>query len=335
MHLTLRRTRPVPSATHVSRRPAAYGLRAIFGSLGVAIILTGASGCDKHARSEALAEPIHLQTSLAGKPTVLFLLFGDRGDPRLLPVATVGHGRVSAIVLDAEGWHKFDQLYFKPGARVAIYRNGGSIGSAVVSRGMWNGGAPLYKLPGCRALRPLAAATLDSVPPDLTSLELVGTSDPLPPSAPRPAVVQADLDSARALAIRAAQRAGLTSSVRDELDLTVSAVYTGISSQPTLVATYMEKGSGAAPHPRHLFALSDSTAAGYAVSYFHAPKDSVPELRRMIDNVDLTGDGVDEIVLEGWRPGSDSYLVIMRYVNGGWHEMARGTSDWCADPPKR
>jgi hypothetical protein len=25
----------------------------------------------------------------------------------------------------------------------------------------------------------------------------------------------------------------------------------------------------------------------------------------------------------------------MRYLNGGWHELARGTSDWCADPPKR
>jgi hypothetical protein len=51
--------------------------------------------------------------------------------------------------------------------------------------------------------------------------------------------------------------------------------------------------------------------------------------------VDLTGDGVDEIVLEGWRAGGDTYLVVMKYDAGRWHEVARGDNTWCADPPKR
>jgi hypothetical protein len=50
--------------------------------------------------------------------------------------------------------------------------------------------------------------------------------------------------------------------------------------------------------------------------------------------VDLTGDGVDEIVLEGWRNGGDSFLVVMKYGNGKWHEIARGVNSWCADAPK-
>jgi hypothetical protein len=303
--------------------------------MAVASILSAAVGCDKRARNEAQAEPVQVQTSLAGKPTVLFLLFGDRTDPRLLPVATMGHGRVTPITLDAQGWRTFDQLYFKPGAQMAIYRDGAPIGNAVVQRGMWGGSAPLYKLPGCHALRPLAAAKLDSIPDGLLSVELVGTSDPLPPTPARPAVTPADLDSARAAAARAAQRTGLTSSAQDELDLSVSAFYTGVSSRPTLMATYMEKGSGSGGRPRHVFALSDSSETGYASSYLHSPHDSVPEFRRLIDHLDLTGDGVDEIILEGWKPGADSYLIVMRYLNGGWHELARGTSDWCADPPKR
>jgi hypothetical protein len=54
-----------------------------------------------------------------------------------------------------------------------------------------------------------------------------------------------------------------------------------------------------------------------------------------VDHVDLTGDGVDEVVLEGWKPGSDSYPIVLKYVNGGWHELARGAGTWCADAPRR
>jgi hypothetical protein len=303
--------------------------------MAVASILTVAVGCDKRAQGESLDAPVRLQTSLAGKPTVLFLLFGDKDDPRLLPVATIGHGRVTAINLDADGWRKFDDLYFKPGARMSVYFDDASVGNAVVQRGMWGGNGPLYKLPGCRALTPLAAARMDSTPAGLTTLELVATSDPVPPAAARPAVTAADLDNARAAAVRVAQRAGLTASAREEMDLSVQAIATGVSSQPTLVATYMEKGAGSGPHPRHVFAISDSAAGGYATTFFHSPRDSVPEFRRLIGHVDLTGDGVDEIVLDGWKSGADSYLIILRYINGGWHELARGAGSWCADPPRR
>ena len=315
-------------------RRAAAELRAIFGGMAVASILTAAVGCDKHAEAESRTPP-RMQTSLAGKPTVLFLVFGDRSDPRLLPIATVGHGRVTPITLDADGWRKFDQLYFKAGTEVAVYRDGGSVGSAVIQRGMWGGGAPLYKLPGCRALRPLAAAKLDSLQDFPMSLELLATSDPVPSAAARPSITPADLDSARAFAARAAQHAGLTTTARGELDLTVHALHSGVSAWPTLVATYMEKGSGSGFRPRHLLAIGDSSANGYAATYVHSPKDSVPELRRLIDHVDLTGDGVDEIVLEGWSAGSDSYLLILRYANGGWRELARGANSWCADLPRR
>jgi hypothetical protein len=273
------------------------------------------------------------QTSLAGKPTALFL-FGDRNDPRLLPVATIGHGRVTPITLDADGWRKFDGLYFKAGSQVAVYRRGSSLGNAVVSRGMWDGDAPLYKLPGCHALRPLAAATL-AAPADALTLELLGTSDPLPPGPPHPDVPPAMADSARELTARVAGREGLTATDRADLELTVSAFNTGASSQPTLVGAYSERGGGSGANARHVFMLADANSAGvYDATYVHTAKDSVPEFRRLIDHADLTGDGVDEIVLEGWRTGGDTYLVIMKFDAGRWHEVARGGTSWCADAPK-
>jgi hypothetical protein len=303
----------------------------MFGIAALASILTAAVGCDKRPEKQA---PIRLLTSLTGKPTVLYLLFGDRDDPRLLPVAAIAHGRVSPITLDPDGWRNFDQLYFRAGARVPIYSDGRTIGDAEVTRGMWEGNAPLYKLPGCRALRPLAAATLATAPPGSSTLELLGTSDTLLAAPARPTVTPAEMDTARAVAARMGQRAGLTATARAELDLTVNAIQTGVSGQPTLVATYMERGTGAGGRPRHVFALSDSAGSGYATSYMHTARDSIPEFRRLLDHVDLTGDGVDEIVLEGWTVGGDSYLVIMQHAGEQWREIARGANSWCADPPK-
>jgi hypothetical protein len=65
------------------------------------------------------------------------------------------------------------------------------------------------------------------------------------------------------------------------------------------------------------------------------PQDTVREYRRLIDHLDLTGDGVDEIVLEGWHTGSDSFLVFLHYHDGHWREIARGATSWCGDPPKK
>jgi hypothetical protein len=315
-------------------RPQARRLRAIFGGAVAASILTAAVGCDKRAEGEQA--PRQFQTSLAGKPTVLFLLFGERADPRLLPVATIGHGRVNPITLDASGWRSFDQLYFKSGSEVAVYQDGRSLGNAVIRRGMWEGNDPLYKLPGCKALRPLAAATLANGPTS-ASIELLGTSDPLPGQSSHTPIEKADEDSARAVAARTGPLGGLTASDQADMDLTVRAIRTGATAKPTLIAGFMERGGGGTGRQRHLFVIADAdgTRGGYAPTFTHTGRDSIPELLRLIDHADITGEGVDEIILEGWRVGGDSYLVIMGYQNGRWHELARGANNWCADPPKQ
>ena len=48
--------------------------------------------------------------------------------------------------------------------------------------------------------------------------------------------------------------------------------------------------------------IADSSATGFDATFVHSAKDTVTDYRRLIDHVDLTGDGVEEIVLEGWRP---------------------------------
>ena len=166
-------------------------------------------------------------------------------------------------------------------------------------------------------------------------LERIATSEPLAAPGVRAPIPASALDTARAIADRVAQHEGLTRSVRAELDLAVSAIATGATNSPTLVASYMEQGGGIHGHPRHVFLLADATARGYEASFVHVAGDSLPEFRRLIDHADVTGDGVDELLVEGWANGGESYLLFLRFVNGKWVEMARGETSWCADPKKK
>jgi len=296
----------------------------------VASILLVAAACGNKGES---AEVVH-HTSLAGKPNVIFLMFGDRTDPRLLPVATTIDGQVAPVSLSADGWRDFDRIYLRSGTKVSLYRDGRPDGDGVIKRGMWEGSTPLYKLPRCRSLKPLAAMTPRPEESREVMMERIASSEPLAPAPTRAPIPKGALDTAEALAIRVAQRVGITKRSRAELDLAVNAISTGATSMPTLVASFMERGGGIGGSPRHLFVLADSGAGGYAPSFVHSAEDSLPEFRRLIDHADITGDGVDELLLEGWKSGGESYLLFLRYSNGKWREMARGATSWCADASK-
>ncbi len=331
--LTLQRLNTPHCAVHGTRmhRRLQYRrpyLRAIFGTALVMSILTLASACDKHT-----ADTEKKQTSLGGKPRALVFLFGDKADPRMLPVAMLTGTHIEPISLDSTGWHNFDRLYFAQNADFSVYQHGVPIGSASVKRGMWYGKDPLYKLPGCHVSRPLAAATLNANPEGVVMYEMLATSDSLIAAPKRTAPTAADQDSAKEFAARAAHKEGLTNKARGELDEVLQAIPTGATSRPTLIASYLEKGSGLTGKPRHVFVIGDYSEAqqAYVTSFAHVPGDSVPEFRRFVDHLDLTGDGVDELLLEGWQREGESYLVILRYQNGHWREAMRTRPSWCDD----
>jgi hypothetical protein len=303
-------------------------LRAIFGVAVLGIILTATSSCDKKAET---AEVVH-RTSLANKPNIVFLLFGDHSNPRVLAVATSIEGQVAPVSLEPQGWREFDHIYFRPGTPLSLYRDGRPDGEATIRRGMWDASGPLYKLPRCRSVKPLAAVAPRKFASSEVMLERIATSEPLAAPPVRDVIPGSAIDSARAIALRVSQREGITRNARAGLDLAVYAIRTGATRAPTLVASYMERGGGIQGHPRHLFVLADSAAGGYAPSFVHSANDSLPEFRRYIDHADITGDGVDELLLEGWENGGDSFLLFLHYTNGRWREMARGETSWCADP---
>ena len=86
-----------------------------------------------------------------------------------------------------------------------------------------------------------------------------------------------------------------------------------------------------------MFALADDAGNGYQPTFRHTASGMVgsAEFRRYIDHLDLNGDGVDEIVLEGWQFAGETFVSVLGYSNGEWSEVFRGRASWCLSRPKK
>ena len=317
----------------------------------VATILMVATGCDKanaglkmaRQEDEAPEPPPSAQLDLSRRPDVLFQVFGSREDPRMIPLAAIGAGgSLTQIVLSSDRWRVFDTLYMSAGDSVRAYRDGRPAGAAIVRQGMWAKGSPLYTLPGCRRLTPLAAVSIPSAPEaDYTVEYLASTAELGSAHAEVGAIQRADAARlARKVGEAVAKERAIGQAALAELDFRALAVPTGASREPTLVASFMPppalhanaSGDGGS-RATHVFALADARSDGYAVTFRHTVTAGGAEgdFRRYVDHLDIDRDGIDEIVLESWRPSGDTFLVVLAFRSGAWTEIFRSRESWCLD----
>jgi hypothetical protein len=315
----------------------------------VATILTVATGCDKAnaglkmgGKSDDGGEPpASAQLDLAKRPAILFQVFGGRDDPRMIPLAALEGGVLKKIVLSSDNWRVFDTLYTRAGDSVTVYRDGRAAGAAKIRQRMWEKGTPLYTLPGCERLTPLAAVTVAGAPESDYTVEYLASTVKLGVAhdeiATLPSAEAARL--ARKVGEAVASDHAIGPEALADLDFRAIAVPTGATRQPTLVAAFMpppalhaDTRSGER-RTSHVFALADARPDGYAVTFKHvitASGDDV-DFRRYVDHLDLDGDRIDEIVLEAWKPGGDTFLLVLSFRGGAWEETFRGRESWCLD----
>jgi hypothetical protein len=308
----------------------------------IALILAGTAGCNKaNDGAAAGADAAAPQTDLATRPDILFQVFGEREDPRLIPVALLGPRGLEDIVLDAEGWRRFDAQYLRGGTTYTLYHDGRAHGPLTVRRGMWDQEPPLYTLPGCASLVPMASVALpDSAPPGYT-VELYATARTVAARADS-TLLRLSAESVTAIARRLGAESGagaeIDAATLDSLDFRAVAIHTGTGARPTVIVSYVDPQGGdeglGAGNTAHVLAVGDDTAGtGHRLSFSHAVNGDArtAAYRRYVDHLDLTGDGVDEILLEGWRYGGDTQLVVLAWRNGTWREVYTGRSSWCLD----
>ena len=313
----------------------------------IATIVVVAAGCDKTKSllgegrpPEVDGPPPEARLDLTRRPDVVFQLFGERDDPRMVPIAAIIDGALKPIELTASGWREFDAMYTRSDKSYALYRDGAAIGEVRVRRGMWErSDEPLYSLPGCRLVTPLSAVSIQTkVRLSYTVEALVVTPgiavQPKPPIKPAPGLEA----RARVIAIDVARAAGIDTAALRPSAFHYVAINTGATKSPTLVASFLDpESSDRNGTTAHVFALADDQGAGYQSTLSHTANGAVAsaEFRRYIDHLDLNGDGVDEIVLEGWKFAGETFVSVLGYANGEWREVFRGQSSWCLSRPTK
>ncbi|HTR76752.1 MAG TPA: hypothetical protein VMH39_01520 [Gemmatimonadaceae bacterium] len=314
-------------------------------SRGVHILATvsllAAAACEKAkpAKDPALViVPVGTPAlNLDAKPQILFQVFGDRESPHMMPIAAVVNGAIRPIGLNRAGWKALDAQFMAPGTTYPFYAEGGNPGELTVMRDT------SYTLPGCTVLKPMAQVQLSfKQPRSDPTVEFLASSGPL--AAPRPAppkmMASADIVKlARAIGHEAGKRAHLSAAEMDSLDFNARMIQTGASPAPTLVISFIDPNAGdgkAGPWTGHLFALADSGANGYEATYVHVVKGDARtvEFQRLMNHVDFTGDGADEIIVEAWRYAADNDLVVLGFRDGKWKEELRVKQNWCLDVPR-
>ena len=310
-------------------------------------ILALAAGCDKPTGSVRKAESITPEGTpaldLAAKPQILFQVFGDKEDAQIIPLAAVVGGAIRPIGLTDAGWHELDRTFFASGASFPLYRDDQEVGRATVSRGMWpTDSAPLYKLPGCSAVVPRASVklTFDQQRTDPT-IEFIASSEPLTSHPPFKGILASGSDvmkMGREFGHAVGKKADMDAAELDALDFHARQIVTGATDAPTLLVSFVDPNAGdlggGAGHTAHLFVLADKGAGGaYEPSYRHAASGDAKtvEFQRLVDHLDVNGDGVDEIILEAWHYGADNDLVVLTFRNAQWHEVLRVKQSWCLD----
>ena len=321
----------------------------------LATTLILALGCDKarqlaggSAEAQPAAEqqdgPSVARLDLSSHPDILFQVYGERDDPRMIPVGVLRNGTIERIELGESGWKQFDAMYDKPGAEYTVYDDGRAVGHATVPQGMWaDGRDPLYTLPNCTLMIPQAAMTLAAQARAGYTVALFASTRPLH-DAGVTRMAQAEVDRiGRDVATRVARSAGIAEAALASLELRAVAVATGVSSEsPTIVASLIDpradEQSSSREHTVHVFVVADRAGDGeYKPTYTHVVDGdaATSDFQRFVDHLDVAGDGATELAVESWRFGGDTFLTFLEYKNGAWSELYRGRSNWCLDGPSR
>ena len=285
-------------------------MRALVHRIGTLLtIVTVVTGCDKAKGFIGGERPAPPEIApgealnLARRPDILFQIFGEREDPRMIPIAAIEDGQLKAISLSSTGWQQFDAMYLRRGKAYKLYQDGRSRGTVTVRQGMWERPeTPLYTLPGCQALTPLASVSVTGLTKSAYTIEALASSFDRPAArAPKPLPDAHLAKTGRQIAMEAGGPENVDARMLDALDYRAVAINTGATESPTIVASFIDPtasdAGSATANTVHLFVIADRDVDGYAPTMSHVVNGPIAGAvyRRFFDHLDLTGDGINEM----------------------------------------
>lgn len=278
-------------------------------------------------------------TDLSGSPTILFSVFGPRDMPKLAPIAQITAEGLKPLVLDEAGWRELDSMYFAAGKTLSLYRNGQDLGPIEIARGMWPAdSSPLYEIRGCKTVVPQALGRFGANNTFEETIELLATSAPVAqPKDARPFPADPETQG-KTLASAVATAAEIGPEDLSGLDYHARWLRTGVGANGrTLLASYIDPNAGdlgpGAGNTAVLVLLAEDSAGTFNTSYQHAKsgESRTVEFRRLLNHLDLDGDGKSELVIEAWKYAEIPSLIVLKHNGTRWVETYRMSLEWCTN----
>ena len=278
------------------------------------VLLTLISSLMFQSRGAAQAKPQKGQT-VAGAGTIIFAVAKDtEGTFRIEPIVAINGGQYNEppVSVAAGVAKKFTDTYFFVGRQYRMIFGGGDAGSLTVRK---------FEPDSCgNLIAEVDAQTTARVGGEVQALAV--SSDKIGAGASsRRAPTEAERAEALGLARSVYGHRGVGATLINKLK-TVNLTATDIERDGRfeLIGSFQIDGGNEVMH--NLFIIFEPTAAGkYKAAWNWYQKGS--EDRKLVDVVDLDGDGTAEVIAEGFEIENNLYVIYKRQA-GVWRAVYKG-----------
>jgi hypothetical protein len=255
--------------------------------------------------------------------TIIFAVSKYESNVTAEPVVIYRGGEyVVPPIDDDDGSKSFARAYFSAGRKYRVLSGGGEAGTLTVNK---------YMEQGCVGL--VAEATAETQARLGGRVKVLATDSQ---TLGRGAVSRrAPTEAERARAVELARagyvKNGVGSALAAKMEVVnLTATDLDRDGRFELVGSFLVKKEGAAPESYTLFLIMEPAGDAFktAWEWFHKGYEDGYEDRHFVDQVDLDGDGVGEVIAEGTYYESNDYVIYKRQ-QGRWRPVYKGGGGGC------
>ena len=264
--------------------------------------------------------------SAAAEETVVFAVQKYEAEAQIDPVAVITRGRYTApplggdTALETARFKGFIRDFYRPGRKFRVLFGGGEAGSAEVRK---------YLEPGCVGME--ASVTLQ------TSARLGGQVAALATNSgalgrgksTRRAPTEAERAAVLELARRAFRRNKVSAARVEKMETNnLTAADLNGDGRAELIGSFIITGEFGVEDALLLIAEPGIDDFAVTLDWFHHGQEADSHYRRLVDVLDLDGDGTAEVIAQGIYYESHDYFIYKKQ-RGAWHVVYQGGGGGC------